>query len=115
MEWGSWPRRRRGSRRACDSVATLRIPPAARDENPEIRLLLTGSNLDGDELEVAEITAPRGTNSDDHPHGATEALSVLEGELEPIVDGESEMLDPGNLDFVRPPSHMNHKTDPDGR
>ena len=80
----------------------------------EIRFLLAGDNLGGSELEVAEITFPPGTNSGDHPHGATEVFYVLEGELEHIVDGVSERLGPGDLGFVRPPSHVNHRTDPDG-
>ncbi len=80
----------------------------------EIRLLLTGSNLGGDEIEVGEITFPPGTDSGDHLHGATEVFYVLEGELEHVVDGVSEFLGPGELGFVRPPSEVNHRTDPDG-
>ena len=80
----------------------------------EIRLLLTASNLGGSEIEIGEITFPPGTNSGDHLHGATEVFYVLEGELEHVVDGVSEILGPGDLGFVRPPSEVDHRTEPDG-
>lgn len=104
---------------AASRLATAQDGPAAgatfrSASGTEIELLLTGSNLGGDEVEVGVITFPPGTNSGDHPHGATEVFYVLEGELEHIVDGVSEILGPGDLGFVRPPSHVNHRTDPDG-
>lgn len=80
----------------------------------EIRLLLSESNLGGAELQVGEITFPPGTDSGDHRHGATEVFYVLSGALEHVVDGVSEILGPGDLGFVRPPSRVNHKTDPAG-
>lgn len=80
----------------------------------EIRLLLSESNLGGGELQVGEITFPPGTDSGDHRHGATEVFYVLSGELEHVVDGVSETLGPGDLGFVRPPSRVNHRTDPAG-
>jgi len=80
----------------------------------EIRLLLSEANLGGGEVEIGEITFPPGTNSGDHLHGATEVFYVLEGELEHVVDGVSEVLRPGDLGFVRPPSEVNHITPADG-
>ena len=80
----------------------------------EIELLLSESNLGGDEIQIGEITWPPGANSGNHPHGATEVFYVLEGELEHVVDGVSEILRPGDLGFVRPPSEVNHITSPDG-
>ncbi len=80
----------------------------------EIELLLSESNLGGSEIQIGEITWPPGANSGDHPHGATEVFYVLEGELEHVVDGVSEILGPGDLGFVRPPSEVNHITSPDG-
>ena len=55
-----------------------------------------------------------GANSGNHLHGATEVFYVLEGELEHVVDGVSQILGPGDLGFVRPPSEVNHITSPDG-
>lgn len=73
-----------------------------------IELLLDESNLGGGELEIGEITFPPGTRSGDHPHGSTEVFYVLEGELEHVVNGESHLLKPGMLGFVRPPDRVNH-------
>ena len=86
----------------------------ASTSGTEIELLLSESNLGGTEIQIGEITWPPGANSGDHPHGATEVFYVLEGELEHVVDGVSEMLGPGDLGFVRPPSEVNHITSPDG-
>ena len=80
----------------------------------QLELLLSESNLGGAEIQIGEITWPPGANSGDHPHGATEIFYVLEGELEHVVDGVSEILGPGDLGFVRPPSEVNHITSPDG-
>lgn len=80
----------------------------------EIELRLSESNLGGGEVQVGEITWPPGANSGNHLHGATEVFYVLEGELEHVVDGVSQILGPGDLGFVRPPSEVNHITSPDG-
>lgn len=80
----------------------------------ELELLLSESNLGGGEVQIGVITWPPGANSGNHPHGATEVFYVLEGELEHVVDGVSEILGPGDLGFVRPPSEVNHITSPDG-
>ena len=86
----------------------------ASESGAEIELLLSESNLGGSEIQIGEITWAPGANSGDHPHGATEVFYVLEGELEHVVDGVSEILGPGDLGFVRPPSEVNHITSPDG-
>ena len=80
----------------------------------ELELLLSESNLGGGELQIGEITFPPGANSGDHLHGATEVFYVLEGELEHVVDGVSEILGPGDLGFVRPPARVNHIVAADG-
>lgn len=73
-----------------------------------IRMLLDESNLGGTEIEIGEITFAPGTNSGSHPHGSTEIFYVLSGELEHVVNGESHLLGPGMLGFVRPPDEVNH-------
>lgn len=80
----------------------------------EIELLLSESNLGGTEIQIGEITWPPGANSGNHPHGVTEVFYVLEGQLEHVVDGVSQILGPGDLGFVRPPSEVNHITSADG-
>lgn len=73
-----------------------------------IRMLLDEGNLGGNEVEIGEITFAPGTNSGSHPHRSTEIFYVLSGELEHIVNGESYLLKPGMLGFVRPPDEVNH-------
>ena len=69
----------------------------------EIKML-----LQTDEVEVAEITFPGGTNSGDHEHGATEIFYVLSGELTHAVNGKEHVLGPGMLGYVEPPDKVNH-------
>lgn len=76
----------------------------------EIKVLLDESSLGTGDIDIAEITFPAGTDSGDHPHGSTEIFYVLSGELEHIVDGESTMLRPGMVGFVRPPDRVRHRT-----
>ncbi len=73
-----------------------------------LRVLFDGPTM-GSEVDVAEITFPPGTNSGDHSHGVTEIFYVLEGALEHSVNGESYLLTPGMLGYVRPPDQVNHK------
>ena len=73
-----------------------------------LKMLLDSRNLGGGEVEIGEITFPPGTNSGNHPHGSTEVFYVLSGEAEHVVNGESHLLKPGMLGFVRPPDEVNH-------
>ena len=75
-----------------------------------IKLLLDRSTLDTGAVDIGEITFPAGSDSGDHPHGATEIFYVLDGELEHVVNGQSTMLSPGMVGFVKPPDRVRHKT-----
>ena len=79
----------------------------------QLEVLLDGRGRDGN-VDVAEITFSPGTNSGDHPHASTEIFYVLEGQLEHVVNGESQILEPGMLGFVEPPDAVNHITQSDG-
>lgn len=81
----------------------------------ELRVLLDASNLGSGEIELAELFFPAGTDSGDHPHGVVEIFYVLSGELEHIVNGESKLLKPGMVGFVRPPDMVRHRTASDTR
>lgn len=81
----------------------------------ELRMLLDESNLGSGEIELAELFFPAGTDSGDHPHGVVEIFYVLSGELEHVVNGESTMLKPGMVGFVRPPDKVRHRTASDTR
>ena len=78
-----------------------------------IKVLFDGPRQDAP-VDVAEITFPPGTNSGNHPHGVTEIFYMLEGELEHVVNGESQILSPGMLGHVSPPDVVNHVVSADG-
>ena len=63
----------------------------------------------GAPVDVGVITFPPGTDSGDHAHAVTELFYILEGELEHVVNGESHLLTPGMLGYVRPPDLVKHK------
>ena len=78
-----------------------------------LKILLDGPRQNT-EVDVAEMTFPAGTNSGDHAHADTEIFYMLEGTLEHVVNGESQMLTPGMLGFVNPPALVNHIVAADG-
>ncbi|MFN8061390.1 MAG: cupin domain-containing protein [Vicinamibacterales bacterium] len=75
-----------------------------------IRPLLGPAALGSDSVEFAEITFPANADSGDHPHGSAEIFYIVSGELEHIVNGQSTMLKPGMMGFVKPPDKVRHKT-----
>lgn len=74
-----------------------------------LRVLIDRNNLGGEEVELGEISFAANTDSGDHLHGSTEVFYVLEGELEHIVNGESHVLKPGMVGYVRPPDQVRHR------
>ena len=80
----------------------------------QLCMMVDAQGLGGSEVEVGEIVFQAGTDSGDHVHGATEIFYVLEGELEHIVNGESYLLKPGMVGYVRPPDKVRHKVGPGG-
>ena len=73
-----------------------------------IRVLVEASNLGSDGAEVAEIFFPPGYHGTTHPH-ELEIIYVLEGELDHIVNGESNLLGPGMVGIVREPDLVVHR------
>jgi quercetin dioxygenase-like cupin family protein len=80
----------------------------------KLRVLVDEKDLKGTEVEVAELTFAPNADSGDHQHGSTETFYLLEGELEHVVNGQSETLKPGMTGSVRPPAMVRHKTGPAG-
>lgn len=74
-----------------------------------LRLLLDESNV-GPEVSVGEIIFPPNMDSGDHRHGAIEIFYVVSGELEHVVNGESQILKSGMAGYVKPPDTVRHKT-----
>ena len=79
-----------------------------------LRPLTNPTMYGGTETDVGELTFPPNSDSGDHVHGAVETFFVLEGELEHVVNGKSQILKPGMLGTVRPPDKVRHKTGPAG-
>lgn len=78
-----------------------------------LRLILSDSNV-GPEISLGEMTFPPNADSGEHAHGAIEIFYVLEGELEHVVNGKSQILKPGMVGYVKPPDKIRHKTGPAG-
>jgi quercetin dioxygenase-like cupin family protein len=78
-----------------------------------LRLLIDESNM-GLEASVGEITFPPNLDSGDHKHGSIEMFYVVSGELEHVVNGQSQILRPGMAGYVKPPDTVRHKTGPAG-
>ena len=79
----------------------------------KLRLMLDESNL-GPEASLGELTFPPNSDSGEHTHGAIEMFYVVTGELEHVVNGNSQLLKPGMAGFVKPPDRVRHKTGPAG-
>ena len=78
-----------------------------------LEMLLDESNLGGAEVEVGILTFQPGSESVAHVHQSAEVFYVLEGQLEHIVNGQSYMLDPGMVGWVRAPDRVTHKASED--
>ncbi len=78
-----------------------------------LRLMLDESNV-GSEVTLGEITFPPNQDSGDHQHGANEIFYIVSGELEHVVNGQSQVLKPGMAGYVKPPDKVRHKTGPAG-
>jgi quercetin dioxygenase-like cupin family protein len=74
-----------------------------------LRLMLDESNV-GPEVTLGELTFPPNQDSGDHQHGAIEMFYVVTGELEHVVNGQSQILKPGMAGYVKPPDKVRHKT-----
>jgi quercetin dioxygenase-like cupin family protein len=78
-----------------------------------LRLILDSTNV-GTEVSLGEMTFPPNAHSGEHVHGAIEIFYVLSGELEHVVNGKSQFLEPGMVGYVKPPDKIRHKTGPAG-
>ena len=74
-----------------------------------IKILLEEQNLGSPGVEMAEIFFPPEYHGTTHPH-EFEIIYVLEGELDHIVNGESNLLSPGMVGVVREPDLVVHRS-----
>lgn len=79
-----------------------------------IKVLIEEANLGSQGVEIAEIWFPPGWQGSPHPHDL-EIIYVIEGELDHIVNDQSQILQPGMIGVVRARDRVVHKThSPDG-
>ena len=96
--------------------ATARPPIATTYRSPGgtvLRLFLDSANV-GPEVSLGEMTFPPNSDSGHHKHGAIEMFYVISGELEHVVNGQSQRLTAGMVGYVKPPDTIRHKTGPAG-
>lgn len=74
-----------------------------------IKVLVEASNLGSGEVELAEITFPAGSQGGAHQHGAIEMFYVVSGTLEHVVNGESHLVEPGQVGIVKPEDTVAHR------
>ena len=81
----------------------------AREGGASLKMLLDATNLQSDEIEIAEIIIPVGaTPSPTHQHGSMEIFYVVEGILGHVVNGEEHRLEPGMVGVVKPGDEVLH-------
>src|SRR3954471_7788878 len=109
---------------AAIAATTLAVPALAQSDQAQgttyrspsgttLKLMLDDSNV-GPEVTVGEMVFPPNSDSGDHQHGALEMFYVVSGEYEHIVNGKSQVLEPGMTGYVKPPDKVRHKTGPAG-
>ena len=74
-----------------------------------IKVLIEESNLGSPGVEIAEVYFPPEYHGQPHPH-ELEIIYILEGELDHIVNGDSNILTPGMVGVVRARDRVVHKT-----
>lgn len=87
-----------------DGIAVLTGPAGL-----EIRILVEAANLGSEEVELAEISFPGGSQGAAHRHGAIEILYVISGRMDHVVNGTSHVLEPGMIGIVRPQDSVAHR------
>lgn len=79
------------------------------DDGKTLKMLLDATNLQSDEIEIAEIFIPvDATPSPTHQHGAIEIFYVVEGIMGHVVNGEEHRLEPGMVGVVKPGDEVLH-------
>jgi quercetin dioxygenase-like cupin family protein len=80
----------------------------------QLKVLVDGVSLGGNEVEIGELTFAPNSDSGDHQHGVTETFYLLEGDLEQVVNGKPVKLMPGMAVSIRSTDHVQHKSGPKG-
>lgn len=75
-----------------------------------LRMLLDQPQLGGPEVAAGERSYPANYQSAEHTHQSIEIIYVLSGEFQHEVNGQTHVLTPGMLGFVKPGDKVRHKT-----
>lgn len=78
----------------------------------DLRMLLDTQQLGSSEVTVGERTYPANYASAEHTHAGIEVIYVLSGEFHHEINGQTHVLGPGTLGFVKPGDTVRHKTGP---
>lgn len=78
----------------------------------DMRLILDEQQLGSKAVSLGERTYPAGYQSSEHSHSSIEVIYVLSGEYRHIVNGQTQVLGPGMVGFVKPGDKVRHTTGP---
>ena len=80
----------------------------------DMRLILVEQQLGSKEISITERLWPANYNSSEHSHATIEVIYVLSGEYRHVVNGQTQVLGPGMVGFVKPGDKVRHTTGPNG-
>ncbi len=78
----------------------------------ELRLILGEQQLGSKEISIAERLWPANYEGGEHSHATIEVIYVLSGEYLHILNGQTQVLGPGMVGFVKPGDRVRHTTGP---
>jgi len=89
-------------------------PAPAQQTNPapqgDLRLILGEQQLGNKEISIAERLWPANYEGAEHSHATIEVIYVLSGEYLHILNGQTRVLGPGMVGFVKPGDTVRHTT-----
>ncbi len=80
----------------------------------DLRLILGEQHLGSKEISIAERLWPANYEGAEHSHATIEVIYVLSGEYRHILNGQTQVLGPGMVGFIKPGDKARHTTGPRG-
>ena len=96
--------------RAAQAPDRQTSPPPRGD----LRLILGEQQLGSKEISITERLWPASYESAEHSHATIEVIYVLSGEYRHVLNGQTQVLGPGMVGFVKPGDKVRHTTGPQG-
>ena len=78
----------------------------------DLRLILGEQQLGSKEISIAERLWPANYEGAEHSHATVEVIYVLSGEYLHILNGQTQVLGPGMVGFIKPGDKARHTTGP---